>query len=74
MHRRFARHHGITIPRYIVHESSKNIMKRRAAEVVCRWFLRGAHSNGLAFMQPRQVKPYRLVKRRQELGRHKAWP
>src|SRR5947199_1215446 len=61
MHCRFFHHHGFTIPRHIVHESSNNTMKRESAEVVCRWFLRGTH--WLAFMQQRQVKPCRLVKR-----------
>src|SRR5271154_6347258 len=41
MHCRFAHHHGITVPRHVVHESSNNTVKREAAEVVCRWFLRG---------------------------------
>ena len=73
MHCRFSHHHGFTIPRYIVHESSNNTMKRESAEVARRQFLRGTHPSKLGFMQQRQVKPCRLVKRRQELGRHKAW-
>jgi len=51
MHCRFAHHHGITVPRHVVHESSNNTVKREAAEVVCRWILRGTHCNGLVFMQ-----------------------
>jgi hypothetical protein len=52
-----------------------NVMKQGAAEVVCRWFLRGTHSNGLAFMQQtpsETVSPYE--KDAKSYARHKAWP
>ena len=47
-----------------------NILKQGGAEVVVSLVLRGAP---FQFMQQRLMKPNRLIKRRKQLCRHKAW-